>query len=123
MRATTTTQHSQKRRRASPSITESDESMASAQTCQPNLSANSAPSQLMRRQILKKQQIKNKFIIFTIKNTSARSQDTQQSNFQLGPCSPNQPNPTQCCVSPNNEGPENSLTVREAEYASDSDAD
>ena len=35
MRATTTTQPSQKRRRSSPSITESDESMASTQTCSP----------------------------------------------------------------------------------------
>ena len=35
MRATTTTQPSQKRRRSSPSITESDESMASTKTCPP----------------------------------------------------------------------------------------
>ena len=35
MRATTTAQPSQKRRRSSPSITESDESMASTQACSP----------------------------------------------------------------------------------------
>ena len=94
MRATTT-EPSEKRRRSSPSLTESDESMASTQTCPPILSANSEPSRQKRRQMLKEQQIKNKFIISTIKNTAARNQDTEQSNFQVGPCSTKQPYPTQ----------------------------
>ena len=56
-KATRAIQPSHKRKRSSPSITESDESMASTQTCPPNLSANTAPSRQKRRQILKQQQI------------------------------------------------------------------
>ena len=83
--ASTTAQLSQKRR-SSPSITESDKSMASTQICPSNLTAGSAPSRQKRHQMLKEQQIKNKFIISTIKNTAARNQDTEQSDFQVGPC-------------------------------------
>ena len=84
MRAPTTTQPSQKRRRSSPSITESAKSMAFTQTCPPNLTANSAPSQQKRRQMPKEQQIKNKPIISTIKNIAARNKDKKLSDFQVG---------------------------------------
>ena len=41
-----------------------------------------------RRQMLKQQQIRNKSIVPTIKNTAARSQNAEQSNFTVGPCLP-----------------------------------
>ena len=98
MRATTTTQPSRKRERSSPSITESDESMVFAQTCPPNLLGSSAPSKQKRLQMLKEQQKKNQFIISTIKNTAARNQNSEPSNLQVGPCSPDQPYPTSSCL-------------------------
>ena len=76
MRAPTTTQPSQKRRRSSPSITESAKSMAFTQNCPQNMTANSAPSRQKRRQMPKEQQINNKPIISTIKNIAARNKDT-----------------------------------------------
>ena len=123
MRATRTTQPSQKRKRSSILITELDGSMELTQTCPPSLSASSAPSRLKRRQKLKEQQINNKSITSTIKSTADRNQEAQLSDFQAGNCSHDQQYPTQYYISPNHEGPENSLTVREAECASDSDTD
>ena len=76
MRATTAKQPSQKRKISSPSITKTDESMVSTQTCPPNLSANTAPCRQKKRQMLKQQQIQNKSVISTIKNTAARNQAT-----------------------------------------------
>ena len=73
--------------------------------------------------MLKEQQAKNKFKILTIKKTAARNQDTKLSDFQAGTYSPDQPYPTQYYISPNYEGPENSMTVCEAEFASHSDTD
>ena len=123
MRATQTTQPSQKRKRSSVLITELDGSMASTQTCPPSLSASSAPSRQKRRQKLKEQQIKNESITSTIKSTADRNQETQLSDFQAGNCSHDQPYTTQYYISPNHEGQETSMTVREAECASDSDTD
>ena len=43
----------QKRKRSSPSITDSEESLASTQTCPPTTSSSSAPSRQKRRQLIK----------------------------------------------------------------------
>ena len=86
-KARTAIQPSQKRKRSSPSITESDESMASTQTYPPKLSSNTAPSRQKRRQIIKLHQIQNKSIVFSIKNTAIHNQDTEESNFTVGSCS------------------------------------
>ena len=61
-KTTVALQRTHKQKRSSPSITESDESRASTQTCPPNLSSNSAPARQKRRQMLKQQQIQNKSI-------------------------------------------------------------
>ena len=76
--------------------------MASTQTCPPNLSANSAPSRQRRLQMTKQQQIQNKSFVSAIKNTAARNQDAEESNFSVGQCSSLQTYPTQ-----NYEGREN----------------
>ena len=74
-----------KRKRSSPSKTESDESMASTQTCPPNLSSNSAQSRPKRRHMIKIQQIQNKSIVSTIMITAARNQDDEETNFSVDP--------------------------------------
>ena len=66
IRAQPTTKSSQKQKRTSPSITESDESTASTQTRPPTLSVSSEPSRKKRRQMLKEQQIKNRSILTII---------------------------------------------------------
>ena len=52
-KATEALQHTQKRKRSSPSITESDKSMTSTQNCPPTLSSTSAPPRQRRRQMIK----------------------------------------------------------------------
>ena len=69
--------------------------------------------------MIKQQQIQNNFIVTTIQNTAARN----QNDFSEGLCSPVQTYPTQYYVSPTYEGPENSMTVREAECTYESDPD
>ena len=123
MRATPIAQPSQKRKRSSPSITELEESMALPQTCPQNLSSSSAPSRQRRRKMLEEQQLKNKSIISKIKKTAEPNEEPHLSDFQVETCSPDQPHPTKYYISPNYEGPETSMTVCEAECASESDTD
>ena len=111
-----------KRQRSTPSVTESDESFASVQTCPPTAASSSAPSRNKRRQIIKQTQMKNKSIILAIKTAAAQSQPNE-SDFTVGPCSPAQFYPTQYYISPNYEGPEASMTVGEAERIYESDSD
>ena len=111
-----------KRKRFSPSITESDESLASVQTCPPTTSSSTAPSRNKRRQIIKQTQIKNQSIVSSIKKVAAQSQDVE-TDYTVGQCSPLQTFPTQYYISPIYEGPETSLTVGEAERLYDSDSD
>ena len=111
-----------KRKRSSPSITESDEQLASVQTCPPTISSSTAPSRSKRRQLLKQTQIQNKSIITSIKKAATKSQHVE-TDFTVAPCSPVQTYPTQYFISPNYEGPETSLTVGEAERLYDSDTD
>ena len=94
-----------KRQRSMPSVSESDESLASVQTCPPTASSSSAPSRNKRRQIIKQTQIKNKSQISAIKTAAAQSQHNE-SDFTVGPCSPAQSYPTQYHISPNYKGPE-----------------
>ena len=82
-KTTTAIQPSHKQKRSSPSITESDELMASTQTCPPNLSAKTAPSRQKRRQMIIQQQTQNKSIVSTIKTTAALNQDAEQSNITV----------------------------------------
>ena len=121
-KATEASQPSQKRKRSSPSVTESDKSLASTQTCPPTASSNSAPSRQKRRQMIKEQKIQKKSIVKTIQNTAARNQN-EETNFSVGPFSPIQTYPTQYYVSPKYEGPENSIKIREAECTYESDSD
>ena len=111
-----------KRKRSSPSITESDESLASIQTCPPTTSSSSAASRQIRRQLIKQTQIQNKSIVSKIQKSAAKNQNVD-SDYTVGPCSPVQTYPTQYHVTPNYEGPEMSMTVGEAEmlYKSDSE--
>ena len=111
-----------KRQRSTPSVTESDESLASVQTCPPRASGSSAPSRSKRRQIIKQTQIQNRLKMSSIKSAAAQSQHVE-TDFLVGPYSPTQSYHTQYYVSPNYEGPEKSMTVGEAEryYESDSD--
>ena len=110
------------RKRSTPSVTESDESVTSVQTCPPTTSSPGLSARNKRRQIIKQQQIRNKSIISAIKTAAAQSQQSE-TDFTVGPCSPTQSYPTQYYVSPDYEGPESSMTVGEAEryYGSDSD--
>ena len=62
-----------KRQRPTPSATESDELLASVQTCPPTASGSSAPSRSKRRQIIKQTQIQNRSIISSIKSAAAQS--------------------------------------------------
>ena len=103
-----------KRKRSTVSITESDESANSVQTCPPTTSSTGAIGKQKRRQNIKKQQIENKSIISAIQTAAARS-NQEESNFTVGPCSPTTSYPTQFYVSPNYEEPEFSMTVGEAE--------
>ena len=111
-----------KRKRSTPSVTESDESVTSVQTCPPTASSPGVYARNKRRQIIKQKQIQNKSIISAIKTAAAQSQQSE-TDFTVGPCSPTQSYPTQYYVSPKFEGPETSMTVGEAEryYESDSD--
>ena len=111
-----------KRKRSTVSITESDESATSVQTCPPTTSSNGAIGKQKRRQNIKKQHMKNKSIISAIQTAAAQS-NQEESNFTVGPCSPTTSYPTQFYVSPNYEEPELSMTVGEAErdYESESD--
>ena len=111
-----------KRKRSTPSVTESDESVTSVQICPPTTSSPGVSARNKRRQIIKQQQIQNKSIISAIK-TAASQTHQSETDFPVGPCSPTQSYPTQFYVSPNYEGPESSMTVGEAEryYESDSD--
>ena len=110
-----------KRQRSTPSVTASDESIASAQNCPSTASSSSAPSRNKRRQIIKQTQILNRSIISAKKTAAAQSQHNE-ADFTVGPCSPAQSYPIQYYISPNYEGPDASTTVGEAErfYESDS---
>ena len=101
-----------KRKRSTPSVTESEESV-SVQTCPPTTSSPGVIARNKRRQIIKQQQIQNKSIISAIKTAAAQTQQSE-SDFKVGPCSPTQSYPTQFYVSSNYEGPESSMTVGEA---------
>ena len=58
-KATEALQPSHNRKRSSPSITESDKSLASTQASPPTVSSTSAPSRQKRRQMIKQEQIQN----------------------------------------------------------------
>ena len=111
-----------KRKRSSPSITESDESLASVQTCPPTTSNSTALSRSKRRQLIKQTQMQNNSIITSIQKAQAQSQHVE-TYFTVRPCSPLQTYPTQYYISPNYEGPETSMTVGEAERLYESDTD
>ena len=121
-KATKALQPTQRRKRPSPSITESDENLASTQTCPPTASSISDPSRQKRRQLFKQKQIQNKSIVSTIQKIAAKTQNVE-SDYTVAPCSPVQIYPTQYYVSPNYEGPETSMTVGEAERIYESDSD
>ena len=121
-KATEALQPTHKRKRSSPSITASDESLVSTQTCPPTASSTSAPSRQKRRQLIKQQQIQNKSIVSTIQKTATNNQNVE-SDFTLGPCSPVQSFRIQYYVSPNYGGTETSMTVAEAERIYESDSD
>ena len=110
-----------KQKLSTPSVTESDESVTSVQTCPPTTSSPGIIARNKRRQIIKQQQIQ-KTIISAIQTAAAQTQQSE-SDFTVGPCSPSQSYPTQSYVSPNYDGPESTMTVGEAEryYESDSD--
>ena len=74
-KATESFQPTQKRKKSSPSLTESDESLASTQTCPLATSLSSAPSRQKRRQLIKQTQIQNKSIVSTIQKTAAKNQN------------------------------------------------
>ena len=110
-----------KRKRSTPRVTESDESVTSVQTCPPTTSSPGIIARNKRREIIKQQQIQNKSIISAIQTAAAQTQQSE-SDFTVGPCSLSQSYPTQFYVSPNYDGPESTMTVGEAEryYESDS---
>ena len=111
-----------KRKRSSPSITESDESLASVQTCPPTTSSSTAPSRNKRRQLIKQTHIQKRSIVSSIMKVSAQSQDVK-TDYTVGQCSPVQTYRTQCYISPNYEGPDTSMTVGEAERQYESSFD
>ena len=121
-KATAAIQPLSKRKRSSPSITESDESLASIQTCPPTTSSSTAPSRNKRRQLIKQTQAQNKSIVSSIKKAAAQSQDVD-TDYTVGQCSPVHTCPTQFYISPNYEGPETSMTVGETERLYESDSD
>ena len=110
------------KQKRSPSIMESDESLASVQTCPPTTSSSTAPSRNKRSQLIKQTQIKNKSIVSSINKVAAQSQDVE-TDYTVGQCSPVQTFPTQYYISPNYEGPETSMTVGEAERLNESGSD
>ena len=89
-----------KRKRSSPSITESDESLATVQTCPPTTSSSTALSRSKRRQLIKQTEIQNKSIVTSIKKAATQSQHVE-TDFTVGPSSPVQTYPTQYYISPN----------------------
>ena len=101
-----------KRKLSTPSVTESDESVTSVQTCPPTTSNPGVFAGNKRRQIIKQQQIQNKLIISAIETAAAQTQQSE-SDFTVGPCSPTQSYSTQFYVSPNYEGLESAMTVGE----------
>ena len=119
----TTQPFSYKRLRKSPSITELDEPLNSTQTFVPIFSFSIAPPRQKHRQLLKQKQIENKSIIPTIQRTATQNPDVQISDLHVGTCSPDPYYPTQYYVSSNFEEPETSMTVKQAEGASDTDSD
>ena len=121
-KATEALQPTQKRKRSSPSITESDESLASTQRCPPTVSSTSTLSRQKRRQLINQQQRQNKSIESTIQKAATNNQNVE-SDFTVGPCWPVKSFPTQYYISPNYEGPETSMTVGEAERIYESDSD
>ena len=98
-----------KRKRSTPSVTESDESVTSVQTCPPTTSSPGVSARNQRIQIIKQQQIQNKSIISAIKTAAAQTHQSE-TDFTVGPCSPTQSYPTQFYVSPHYEGTEPSMT-------------
>ena len=110
-----------KRNRSTPSVTESDESVTSVQTCPTTTSSPGVIARNKRRQIIKQQQIQNKSIISAIKTAAAQIHQSE-TDFTVDPCSPTQSYPTQFYVPPNYEGQKSSMTFGEAEryYESDS---
>ena len=121
-KATEALQPTQKRKRSFPWITESDQSLASTQTCPLTASSTSTLSRQKRRQLIKQQQIQNKSIVSTIQKAATNNQNVE-SDFTVGPCWPVKSFPTQYYISPNYEGPETSMTVGEAERIYESDSD
>ena len=83
-----------KRKRSTPSVTESEESATSVQTCPPTKFSHSVYARNKRRQIIKQKQIQNKSIISAIKTAAAQSQQSE-TDFTVSPCSPTQSYPTQ----------------------------
>ena len=106
-----------------PSITASDESIASVQNCPSTASSSSAPSRNKRRQIIRQTQIQNRPIISTTIEMAETQSQHDETDFTVGPCSLAQSYPTQYYIWPNYEEPEASMTVGVAErfYESDSD--
>ena len=76
-KATAALQPLSKRKRSSPSITESDKPLASVQTCPPTTSSSTAPSRSKGRQLIKQIQIQNKSIVSSIKKAAAHSQNVE----------------------------------------------
>ena len=99
-KATAALQPLSKRKRSSPSITESDESLASVQTCPTTNSSSTAPSRSKRRQPIKQTQIQSKSIVSSIKKAAAQSQNVE-TDYTVRQCSPVQTYPTQYYISPN----------------------
>ena len=83
-KATETFQPIPKRKRSSPSFTESDKSLASIQTCPPTTSSSSAPSRQKRRQLIKQKRIQNKSIVSKIQKSAAKGQNVE-SEYTVGP--------------------------------------
>ena len=121
-KATESFQPTQKRKRSSLSIKESDQSLASTQTFPPATSSSSAPSRQKRRQLVKQTQIQNKSIVSTVQKNAARNQNVE-SDCTVNPCSPVQTYPTQNYIYPKYKGPETSMTVGEAKRIYDSESD
>ena len=93
-KATESLQPTHKRKHSSPSIIESDESLASTQTCPLTASSTWAHSRQKQRQLVKQQRIQNKSIVSTIQKAAANNQNVE-SDFTVGPCSPVQSFPVQ----------------------------
>ena len=105
-KATAAIQPQTKRKRSSPSITESDESLVSVQICPPTTSSFSAPWRSKKRQLIKQTQIQKKSIVSSIEKAAAKSQKVE-TDYTVHPCSPVQTYPTQYYISPNYKGARN----------------